>query len=85
MRFYARNLTDTEQLNNFICDRSTLGERIAVKDRNEIYDISGNLTIGGTLGVTGLTTLNRLILTSTTDATETSYAAVALTIGPSTG
>lgn len=46
MRFYARNLTDTEQLNNFICDRSTLGERIAVKDRNEIYDISGNLTIG---------------------------------------
>ena len=47
--------------------------------------ISGNLTIGGTLGVTGLTTLNRLVLTSTTDATETSYAAVALTIGPSTG
>ena len=46
MRFYARNLTDTEQLNNFICDRSTLGERIAVKERNEIYDISGNLTIG---------------------------------------
>lgn len=47
--------------------------------------ISGNLEIGGTFKVTGLTTLSRLSLTSTTDATETSYAAVALTIGPSTG
>lgn len=47
--------------------------------------ISGNLEIGGTFKVTGLTTLSRLSLTSTTDATESSYAAVALTIGPSTG
>jgi hypothetical protein len=33
-------------LNNFICDRSSIAERIAVRDRNAIYDISGNLTIG---------------------------------------
>lgn len=46
MRFYGRNLSDDEQLNNFICDRSSIAERIAVRDRNAIYDISGNLTIG---------------------------------------
>lgn len=46
LRFYGRNLSDDEQLNNFICDRSTIAERIAVRDRNAIYDISGNLTIG---------------------------------------
>ena len=46
MRFYNRNLGDDEQLNNFICDRSTIAERIEAKDRNEIFDISGNLTIG---------------------------------------
>ena len=45
MRFYSRDLEDDEQLNNFICDRPTLGERIEVKNRNSIYDISGNLTI----------------------------------------
>lgn len=45
LRFYNRNLSDEEQLNNFICDRSTLTERINAKERNEIYDISGNLTI----------------------------------------
>ena len=45
LRFYNRNLSDSEQLNNFICDRSTLGERLEAKNRNEIYDISGNLTI----------------------------------------
>ena len=39
-------MSDDEQLNNFICDRSTIAERIAVKNRNDIYDISGNLTIG---------------------------------------
>ena len=46
LRFYNRNLSDAEQLNNFICDRSTIAERIEAKERNEIYDISGNLTIG---------------------------------------
>jgi hypothetical protein len=45
LRFYNRNLGDDEQLNNFICDRPTLGERIEAKNRNAIYDISGNLTI----------------------------------------
>jgi hypothetical protein len=45
MRFYSRDLEDDEQLNNFICDRPTLGERIEVKNRNSIYDISGNFTI----------------------------------------
>lgn len=45
MRFYNRNLGDDEQLNNFICDRPSLGERIETKNRNAIYDISGNLTI----------------------------------------
>ena len=45
LRFYGRNLSDSEQLNNFICDRSSLNERIDAKNRNEIYDISGNLTI----------------------------------------
>ena len=46
LRFYSRNLSDDEQLNNFICDRSTIAERIEAKERNEIFDISGNLTIG---------------------------------------
>lgn len=46
LRFYNRNLSDDEQLNNFICDRSSIGERISARDRNKIYDISGNLTIG---------------------------------------
>ena len=45
LRFYNRNLGDDEQLNNFICDRPTLGERIEAKNRNAIYDISGKLTI----------------------------------------
>jgi hypothetical protein len=45
MRFYTRNLADDEQLNNFICDRPTLGERIAAKNRNAIYDTSNNVTI----------------------------------------
>lgn len=46
MRFYNRNLSDKEQLNNFICDRSTIVERIAAQERNNIYDASGALTIG---------------------------------------
>ena len=45
LRFYNRNLTDEEQLNNFICDRSSITERINAQERNNIYDISGNLTI----------------------------------------
>lgn len=46
LRFYDRNLSDDEQLNNFICDRSTITERIAAQERNNIYDTSGTLTIG---------------------------------------
>ena len=46
IRFYNRNLTMSEQLNNYICDRSTNGERLEIEERNHIYDISGNLTIG---------------------------------------
>lgn len=46
LRFYNRNLSDDEQLNNFICDRSTITERIATQERNNIYDASGTLTIG---------------------------------------
>jgi hypothetical protein len=46
LRFYNRNLSDDEQLNNFICDRSTITERIDAQERNNIYDISGTLTIG---------------------------------------
>ena len=45
LRFYTRNLSDDEQLNNFICDRSSMAERVAAQQRNNIYDISGNLTI----------------------------------------
>jgi len=46
LRFYERNFTYIEQLNNYICDRSTNAERFELKERNDIYDISGNLTIG---------------------------------------
>lgn len=46
IRFYDRNFTYIEQLNNYICDRSTNAERFELKERNDIYDISGNLTIG---------------------------------------
>ena len=46
IRFYNRALSFTEQLNNFICDRSTNAERFDYKERNDIFDISGNLTIG---------------------------------------
>ena len=45
LRFYDRNLSDDEQLNNFICDRSTITERIAAQERNNIYDASGTLTV----------------------------------------
>ena len=44
MRFYNRCLSDAEQLNNFICDRSTIAEKIAAKERNDIYT-NGQLTI----------------------------------------
>lgn len=45
LRFYGRAFSIDEQLNNFMCDRSTLEERIAVRDRNAITDDSGKITV----------------------------------------
>lgn len=45
LRFYGRAFSINEQLNNFMCDRSTLEERIAVRDRNMITDDSGKITV----------------------------------------
>lgn len=45
LRFYGRAFSIDEQLNNFMCDRSTLEERIAVRDRNAITDESGKITV----------------------------------------
>lgn len=36
MRFYSKGLNRAEQLDNFICDRSTLGERRSAYERNDI-------------------------------------------------
>lgn len=38
MRFYNRAFTTLEQLNNFICDRSSISERIEADRRNDILD-----------------------------------------------
>ena len=45
LRFYGRAFSIDEQLNNFMCDRSTLEERIAVRDRNAITDDAGKITV----------------------------------------
>ena len=45
LRFYGRAFSIDEQLNNFMCDRSTLEERIAVRDRNAITDDEGKITV----------------------------------------
>lgn len=39
LRFYNRAFNAKEQLNNFICDRSTIAERIAAHKRNDILDL----------------------------------------------
>lgn len=46
IRFYNRSFSFNEQLNNYMCDRSTNAERFEIKERNDIYDISNNITIG---------------------------------------
>lgn len=46
IRFYLRNFNFREQIENYICDRPTVAERIALKQKNDIYDISRNITIG---------------------------------------
>ena len=38
LRLYNRILTRHEQLNNFICDRASLGERIEANNRNDVLD-----------------------------------------------
>jgi len=38
LRFYNRTFTIREQLNNFICDRSTIAERIETDKRNDLLD-----------------------------------------------
>ena len=46
IRIYNKGLTSTEQLDNFIVDRSTLAERRAAYERNDILDENNNVTIG---------------------------------------
>jgi hypothetical protein len=38
LRMYDKGFTRQEQLNNFICDRPTLAERIEANTRNDILD-----------------------------------------------
>lgn len=45
LRFYNRALSTEEQLNNFICDRATLAERIKVDEANDIFNEDGDITI----------------------------------------
>jgi hypothetical protein len=45
LRFYNRVFSFNEQLNNFICDRSTNAERFDAKKRNAIFDLAGNITL----------------------------------------
>ena len=45
LRIYDRSLTRHEQLNNFICDRATLPQRIDTDERNTILDGSDAITI----------------------------------------
>ena len=45
LRMYDKGFTRHEQLNNFICDRSTLAERIEANDRNNVLDDNGQVSI----------------------------------------
>ena len=45
LRMYNKGFTRHEQLNNFICDRPTLAERIEANDRNNVLDENGEVTI----------------------------------------
>lgn len=45
LRMYAKGFTRHEQLNNFICDRPTLAERIEADNRNAVLDENGQVTI----------------------------------------
>jgi len=41
LRMYNKGFTRYEQLNNFICDRPTLAERIEANDKNNVLDDNG--------------------------------------------
>lgn len=45
LRMYSKGFTRHEQLNNFICDRPTLAERIEANDRNNVLGDNGEVTI----------------------------------------
>lgn len=45
LRIYNRSFTRYEQLNNFICDRPTLAERIEADKRNDILDETNSITL----------------------------------------
>lgn len=45
LRMYAKGFTRQEQLNNFICDRPTLAERIEANDRNNVLDDNNQVSI----------------------------------------
>ena len=45
LRMYNKGFTRHEQLNNFICDRPTLAERIEANDRNNVLGENGEVTI----------------------------------------
>ena len=45
LRMYSKGFTRKEQLNNFICDRPTLAERIEKNDKNNILDDNEQISI----------------------------------------
>lgn len=45
LRMYNKGFTRQEQLNNFICDRPTLGERIEANNRNDVLDDNEQVSI----------------------------------------
>lgn len=45
LRMYNKGFTRHEQLNNFICDRPTLSERIEANDRNNVLDNNNQVSI----------------------------------------
>lgn len=45
LRLYSKGFTRHEQLNNFICDRPSLAERIEANNRNDVLDENGAVTI----------------------------------------
>ena len=46
LRMYNKGFTRHEQLNNYICDRPTLAERIKANDENNVLDENNQVSIG---------------------------------------